>query len=259
LDLWIKSRILVPENNRTCKHHLSDGIFLPEAIKLITATKSSAEITGQQAAKWLISLTTRLAQKHRPIDFCLSSGMTNVDYKLLTGISKDPFDQLVQILKESDMRESSNRDLRNALGIFLVMLRLNLSQRVLAFLFGISNQSVISTTIGTVSKILLTKFVPLHLGYKHLTRDQLMQHQRKMYHTILDRDEEDMILILDGTYRNVEKSTNFYIQRRSYNFKKRNLFKPMMVVTPDGYVIEADGLYFSDGKNNDAKILEHGI
>jgi hypothetical protein len=30
----------------------------------------------------------------------------------------------------------------------------------------------------------------------------------------------------------------------------------MMVVTPDGYVIEAEGLYYSDGKNNDAKILE---
>jgi hypothetical protein len=31
----------------------------------------------------------------------------------------------------------------------------------------------------------------------------------------------------------------------------------MMVVTPDGYVLEAEGLYYSDGLNNDAKILEN--
>jgi len=31
----------------------------------------------------------------------------------------------------------------------------------------------------------------------------------------------------------------------------------MMVVCPDGYIMEAEGLYFADGGNNDAKILQH--
>jgi len=39
-------------------------------------------------------------------------------------------------------------------------------------------------------------------------------------------------------------------------YKKRNLLKPMMVVAPDGYLIAAEGLYFTDHGNNDSTILK---
>ena len=39
--------------------------------------------------------------------------------------------------------------------------------------------------------------------------------------------------------------------------KRRQLFKPMVVVTTTGYIVSVLGPYFSDGKNNDASILNH--
>jgi hypothetical protein len=201
LDIWIQAKVLVPEDNRTCSEHLDNGRFTSDAITLIQATRTDAELTGQQISSWLINITKKLSQRHRPVDFNVGSPLTDNDYKLLTGITRDQFRELVGVLKENKMRESGNRSLRNALGIFLVMLRLNVSQRVLAFLFGITSQSIISETIDAVTEVLIKNFVPLHLGYGHLTRDQLMTHMRPMYTKLLDRNDEELILILDGTIK----------------------------------------------------------
>lgn len=37
----------------------------------------------------------------------------------------------------------------------------------------------------------------------------------------------------------------------------RHLLKPMMIVTTTGYIVSAIGPYLADGKNSDAKILNH--
>jgi hypothetical protein len=258
IDLWVKTKIFVPSNNRTCAAHLESGKFLAEAIGLIVATKKYAEVTGLQVSDWMTNLADQLGKRHRPVDFNSSAGLTDEDFRLLTGIGRESFGELVDVLKGSKMRESSNRSICNALGMFLVMLRLNLSQRVIAFMFGVNSQSSVSEAIDTVSEVLLQKFVPLHLGYQHLTREELLhRHMRSSFTTILERDPDDLILILDGTYLYVEKPLDQDLQRRSYSsYKHRNLFKPMMVVTPSGYVLEAEGLYYSDGANNDAKILK---
>ncbi|CAC5369106.1 unnamed protein product [Mytilus coruscus] len=41
--------------------------------------------------------------------------------------------------------------------------------------------------------------------------------------------------------------------------KKRPLVKPMMIVTSTGYYVSVLGPYFSDNKNNDAKIIIHAL
>lgn len=41
--------------------------------------------------------------------------------------------------------------------------------------------------------------------------------------------------------------------------KHRPLIKPMMVVTTTGYIVSILGPYLADGKNNDARILQHMI
>jgi len=55
----------------------------------------------------------------------------------------------------------------------------------------------------------------------------------------------------------LQKSSNFQLQSMTYSLHKhRNLLKPMVVCCPDGYVLEIEGLYFSNNNNNDAKIFE---
>lgn len=39
--------------------------------------------------------------------------------------------------------------------------------------------------------------------------------------------------------------------------KHRHLVKPMMIVSTTGYIVAAIGPYLADGKNSDAKILNH--
>lgn len=65
--------------------------------------------------------------------------------------------------------------------------------------------------------------------------------------------DEKAILVLDGTYIYVQKSTDFAFQRRSFSMQKhRHLVKPMMIVSTTGYTVAAIGPYLADGK-----ILNH--
>lgn len=61
-----------------------------------------------------------------------------------------------------------------------------------------------------------------------------------------------------GTYVCIPKSSNFRSLRQSYSIHKgRHLLKPVLIVAPDGYILDIQGPYFSDSKNNDAAILEN--
>lgn len=97
------------------------------------------------------------------------------------------------------------------------------------------------------------------LGFKHLTRDTVIQkQQRPLAKELFCPSDEKAILVLDGTYIYVQKSTDFAFQRRSFSMQKhRHLVKPMMIVSTTGYIVAAIGPYLADGKNSDAKILNH--
>ena len=105
----------------------------------------------------------------------------------------------------------------------------------------------------------MSYFVPLYLGYEHKTKDEIILNQSvPSFNSLLRRDHASLTLILDGTYLYLEKPTEFSAQWLLFSGqKKRHLAKPMMVVTTNGYILEAAGLYGSNGHNNDANILTH--
>lgn len=92
-----------------------------------------------------------------------------------------------------------------------------------------------------------------------MTRDTVIQkHTRPLAKELFCPSDEKAILVLDGTYIYVQKSTDFAFQRRSFSMQKhRHLVKPMMIVSTTGYIVAAIGPYLADGKNSDAKILNH--
>lgn len=92
-----------------------------------------------------------------------------------------------------------------------------------------------------------------------MTRDTVIQkHTRPLAKELFCPSDEKAILVLDGTYIYVQKSTDFAFQRRSFSMQKHgNLVKPMMIVSTTGYIVAAIGPYLADGKNSDAKILNH--
>lgn len=102
----------------------------------------------------------------------------------------------------------------------------------------------------------------LHLKFKlslvtlrkflRLAREALTRHTRQLH---CDNDPKRLLTIWDGTYIFAEKSGNFAFQKKSWcGFKNRNLVKPMVVVCPDGYIVDIFCAYPATA--NDAKIIE---
>lgn len=105
-------------------------------------------------------------------------------------------------------------------------------------------------------------FVPQHLGFAHVSRDEIIQqHTRPLAQEMFsDIDSTSAILVLDGTYIYIQKSGNYTFSRRSYSLHKhRPLLKPMMIVSTTGYIFTVLGPYLADAKNNDSSILNHSI
>lgn len=156
------------------------------------------------------------------------------------------------------MRNTETRSIRNALAMFLMLLRLNMKQEVIGYNFSTSQQ-VVSNTIDSVSAALEEYFVPHNLGYLHITREQALEHHSiKLTSNVLGQSESRVYVVADCTYNYIEKPADFELQRKTFSaHKKRNLLKPLYIVFPDGYILEAAGPYFCDSKNNDAANIRH--
>lgn len=143
----------------------------------------------------------------------------------------DQFDNLLSNLRS--MRGSYIRSIRVALALFLVKMRLGLSNRVLSSLFRLNSKRIVSRIIHSVAEGLLKDFVPYHLGFQHIDRETVLRHHQTSISTQLMADHDNqVIIVMDGTYLFVQKSSNNCFQRRSFSMHKyRNLVKPMITTT----------------------------
>ncbi len=88
------------------------------------------------------------------------------------GLTKDEFSRLCEKIKS--MRESCNRTIRTAVGIFFTKLRLALSNRVLTTLFNIDSVRITGKIVHQVRKALLKDFVPEYMGVGHISREKVI-------------------------------------------------------------------------------------
>ena len=170
-------------------------------------------------------------------------------------MGKPAFDQIYGAICDRVL-DTRSRSGKNALAMLLIKLRMDISQTQIGVLFGLDQQRV-SEAIDQVSLQLNQHFVPHYLGYQHISKTDLAAQHSTVLSSVLTRSERDQaVVILDGTYFYVQKSSNFQLQKETWSMQKdRNLVKGMVVCAPDGYIIEVEGLYKSDGHNNDAAIL----
>lgn len=98
--------------------------------------------------------------------------------------------------------------------------------------------------------------VKKEFGFANTSREILLSHMTQ--HTTklhCGNDPTRIITIWDGTYIFAEKSGNYEFQKKSWGVhKNRNLVKPMVVVSPDGYIVDIFCTYAATA--NDAKIIE---
>ncbi|OWR49994.1 hypothetical protein KGM_213999 [Danaus plexippus plexippus] len=92
-------------------------------------------------------------------------------------------------------------------------------------------------------------FVPLNVGFDHISREDLAHRNLFLPNNLFENpsnpeNERKAITIFDGTYIYLQKSGNYFFQRKSYSHHKyRNLLKPFLLVSCDGHIIEVNGPY----------------
>ena len=140
-DVWHKKKIRIPYNNRCCSRHLINNLFTEEALEQIHAEHEQSYATPEEFAQWFKNLDLPQQPKFKlKLQF---STLDPEDYGLLTGFSKEQFDNILSFI-EIDLRNTDTRTIRDALGLFLVKLRTNMTHRLLQFLFDIKTPSVVS-------------------------------------------------------------------------------------------------------------------
>ena len=153
------------------------------------------------------------------------------------------------------MRSSKHRSPSEAVCLFWMKLKTNISFRQIGTLYKIDTQEAsirqrVEDTFHVVLDTLNEILVPKYLGLTHLSRLEALNH-----HTAYSRAffGDHLSLIWDGTYIYCNKSNDHVLQRSSYSGQKsRHLIKMMSLVLPDGYVLDLLGPFY--GKDNDASI-----
>ena len=78
------------------------------------------------------------------------------------------------------MQNSRVQSIRVTLVVFLVNMRLGVSNRVLGSIFRLMNMRTVSKFVHDVLEALSTDFVPYNLGFQRIERDTVLR-----YHQIL--------------------------------------------------------------------------
>lgn len=82
----------------------------------------------------------------------------------------------------------------------------------LSTLFAIDARKV-SRAIGAARNGLRTSFVPDFLGFDHIPRDKVIEkHTRGISKTLFANSQDLAILVADGTYIFIEKSSNYFFR-----------------------------------------------
>lgn len=139
--------------------------------------------------------------------------------------------------------------------VYLMALRKGLTMDELHRKFKITLVTI-RRFLKLVREAFTADLVKTEFGFANISREILLSHNTR--HSTKLHSENDptrIITIWDGTYIFSEKSGNYEFQKKSWSVhKNRNLVKPMVVVSPDGYIVDIFCTYAATA--NDAKIIE---
>jgi hypothetical protein len=144
------------------------------------------------------------------------------------------------------------------IALYRFWLRKGSDQQTLALLIGKNEtQSDVSYYLDRIRKLIYRDFVPHFLG-ANKGKESFLTHNIKMTNLLNVLNENDLVLVADGTYTRLEKSANNDFQYNSYSTQKKDsLIKPFIICAADGYIVDCYGPFFP--RDNDATILRYVI
>ena len=128
--------------------------------------------------------------------------LSDDEYRALTTLSKDQFNDLMTHISTYDIYNSSNRSIRTAIALLLCKLRVGLSNKLLAILFQLPDAKTVSRALESARRGLMSTFVPFNLGLNHISRQEIIdKHKSTISHELMcSGDNDKAIVVVDGTY-----------------------------------------------------------
>lgn len=240
--------LYIPDSARVCAEHLQGNAWddLPQFCNV------SHSFNAQQFTDICDMLRTAV-QNGIKLDFNVRGALSEEEMHFWTGRKPDQFDA---ILDETPSISVRCKEPRNALGIYLTKLRTGDSNNRLSTLFNMSRRQL-ERILKIIRECLSLEYVPRHLGFDHIARNNILERNLSISKALFGNENNDkVILIFDGTYVYINKSSNFLFQRQSYSLHKfQNLLKPFLIVCSDGYIVEVLGPYAAT--KTDANIMSN--
>ncbi|KAJ8721074.1 hypothetical protein PYW08_006539 [Mythimna loreyi] len=188
------------------------------------------------------------------LDFDRRSLINNSVFHYYIGFSKSQFQDILQSCPSISQRYKNKAG--RALATVITKLHTGESNQRLSQIFNMSRKTL-EKTMNLVRQDIIREFVPQHLGYNnHLTRQDVISRCLTIPNTLFGNPDASLTQrkAIIGTYIYLQKSSNYYFQRKSYSLHKfRHLLKPFLMVCPDGHIIDIYGLY--EATKSDATIL----
>jgi len=202
---WLDTRVFVPYKNRTCKTHIVDGEFDESSLDIIRNKGILSIVPGAEFLTLNEEISKLCENRGKKKVITLEDdSLSDEQVRTLFGINQEQIDVLYSYIVH-DLRNSKNRTTKDALGMYLMKLRLNMPQEAIAIFFGVSSQSRVSETIAAVADSIYTRFTPQYLGFGHLTSEELQKHQSKYLQAIFDLEPDSNLVIADGTYIYIDR------------------------------------------------------
>lgn len=258
VNVYIVNNIFIPENAQSCREHVNaDGLILRPLIAGLRYTERPIIVPGRDLQRFFRKLREIILDPWNHS----SQRFSEEEFLTLTSLTEDQFNTLHEFCvpvprNDAGFRYVSRKDLL----CFLCKIRQGVSDEFLRVIFRYSTRQSVSLAIKTALHSLSINFVPNNIGFGCIPRENYIAEHVTDFANQLYNPRPDMgrraIVIIDGTYAYIEKSSNFRELRQTYCVHKHeHLVKPIMMVAPDGYILSIQGPYFSDFQNNDARIL----
>lgn len=203
----------------------------------------------------ICDMLLRAVDNSKILNFEVAGATSDENMHFWTGRTNEQFEL---ILQETPSLNDACRSPRLALGMYLMKLLMGESNFRLSSQFYMSERSV-RRIMKKVRDCLQNEFVPQHLGFDHITRNEVIERNLTIPKRLFGNEENTKaIIICDGTYAYIQKNSNFLFQRLSYSLHKlKNLLKPFLIVCTDGYIVEVLGPYAAT--TSDATIMSRII
>ncbi|CAG2220876.1 unnamed protein product [Mytilus edulis] len=208
--------IFISTNSRCCSDHLGGKYFKQEALKALKHTSPSTFFNRTDVVN-LLDRTRSMLKDVSKLNFDVQIAMSDDDFVNLTGLTKQQM--YVVATHVTDSRNSEVRSIRTCLAILLVKLRTGLSNTILGTLFSLKSYNI-RRAVHSARESLIKNFVPSFLGFNHMSHSVFAQsHTTPTAKTLFTGNNEDTaVLILDGTYIYIQKSSYHKFQKKTYSY-----------------------------------------